>query len=94
MRIKLKNTGSDSAMERHYQRLIEAGWGAVVSKETRTIEGVRPGWDIEETDYEIVIGSETEIGFLFDLSDVLRQELIVYREDGKPVIEIYDDWRE
>ena len=94
MRIKLKNTGSDSAMERHYQRLIEAGWGAVVSRETRTIEGVRPDWDIEETDYEIVIGSETEIGFLFDLSDVLRRELIVYREDGKPVIEIYDDWRE
>lgn len=81
-------------MERHYQRLVEEGWGAVVSKETRTIEGRRPGWEIEENVYEIVIGSETETGFLFDLSDVLQHELIVYREDGKPVIEIYDDWRE
>lgn len=94
MRIKLKNSGSSSAMERHYQRLVEAGWEAVVSKETRTIQGRRPGWEIEENVYEIVIGSETETGFLFDLSDVLQQELVIYREDGKPVIEIYDDWRE
>ena len=81
-------------MERHYQRLVEAGWGAVVSKETRTIQGRRPGWVIEENVYEIVIGSETDTGFLFDLSDVLQQELVIYREDGKPVIEIYDNWRE
>ena len=94
MRIELRNTGSDAAMERHYQRLIEAGWEAMVSKETRTIKGFNPSWDVEETKYEIVLGSENETDILFDLFDVLQQELIVYRENGKPVIEIYDDWRE
>lgn len=94
MRIKLINTGSAAAMERHYQRLIEAGWGAMVSKETRTIKGFTPSWDVEETSYELVLGSESESDILFDLFDVLRQELVVYKEDGRPVIEIYDDWRE
>ena len=94
MHIKLTNSGSSTAMERHYQRLIEAGWGAMVFKETRTIEGARLGCDIEETDYELVVGSETESDLLFDLFDVLRQELILRKEDGQPVIEIYDDWRE
>ena len=81
-------------MEKHYQRLIEAGWGASVFKETRTIEGRPPGWEIEETSYEIILGSEIASEALFDLSDVLQQELILRREDGQPVIEIYDDWRE
>lgn len=94
MRIKLINSGSSAAMERHYQRLIEAGWGAMVSKETRTIKGARPGWDIEETSYELVLGSESESDLLFDLFDVLEQELVIYKENGQPVIEIYDDWRE
>ena len=94
MRIELRNTGSSAAMERHYQRLIEAGWGASVFKETRTIEGERPGWEIEETSYEILLGLEIASEALFDLSDVLKRELIIFKEDGKPVIEIYDDWRE
>lgn len=81
-------------MERHYQKLVTEGYGAIVSKETRTIKGFTPAWDIEETSYEIVIGSEIDSAFLFDLSTVLGEELVVYREKGQPVIEIYDDWRE
>lgn len=94
MRIKLENSGSSSAMERHYQRLIEAGYGSMLSKETRTIKGARSGWDIEETDYSIILNSEIESDLLFNLSDALQQELVLYMEDGQPVIEIYDDWRE
>ena len=94
MRVKLINSGSSAALERHYQRLIEAGWGASVSKETRTIEGRRPGWEIEENSYEIILGSEIDSRLLFDLSDVLMRELILRKEHGQPVIEIYDDWRE
>lgn len=94
MRIKLINSGSSAAMERHYQRLIEAGWEAMVSKKTRTIKGAHPGWDVKETSYELVLGSESESDLLFDLFDVLKQELVLYKEDGQPVIEIYDDWRE
>ena len=94
MIIELRNTGSDSAMERHYQRLLETGWGAMLSKETRTIKGFKPSWDTEETRYELILNSEIDSELLFDLSDALKQELIVCKEDGKPVIEIYDDWRE
>ena len=94
MDIKLKNTGSSAAMERHYQRLIEAGWGPLLHKETRTIKGFRRGWDIEETDYTIDAEPKSMWTFLFDLSEALKQELIIYKEDGRPVIEIYDDWRE
>ena len=92
--IKLKNTGSSSAMEKHYQKLIAKGWKAYISKETRTIKGRRPGWDIEETDYKIDIDPDGAWTFLFDLSKDLDQELILYIEDGQPVIEIYDSWRE
>ena len=94
MRIKLINTGSSSDMEKHYQKLISEGWGGILNKETRTIEGRSPGWEIEVNYYEILLGSEIESRFLFDLSEVLGEELIVYRENGQPVIEIYDDWRE
>ena len=93
MKIILKNSGSSAAMERHYQRLIEAGWGEDVSKETKTIKGIRPGWDIEETNYYIS-ARMTQPNLIFDLFDVLRQELIITREGGLPCIEIYDDWRE
>ena len=93
MIIRLTNTGSPEAMERHYQRLIEAGWGADISKETETIKGIRPGWYIEETKYYIS-AKMTQPNLIFDLFDVLRQELIVTREDDQPCIEIYDDWRE
>ena len=92
MKIELRNTGSSDDMERHYQRLIEAGWEADISKETRTIKGFTPSWDVEETKY--YISTSIEPTFIFDLSEVLKQELIVYKEDGQPVIEIYDDWRE
>ena len=92
MKIELKNTGSSDAMERHYQRLIETGWEADISKETRTIKGFKPSWDVEETKY--YISTSIEPTFVFDLSEVLKCELIVYKEDGQPVIEIYDDWRE
>lgn len=95
MRIKLINSsGCSSDMEKHYQRLREAGWGAMLSKETRTIKGFKPSWDVEESTYELILGSEIDSDLLFDLSDALGEELIVRREDGKPVIEIYDDWRE
>lgn len=94
MKIKLINSGSSEAMERHYQRLIEAGWGGNVSKETRTIKGARSGWDIEETDYTLTLNPEIESDLLFNLSDVLQQELVLYTDDGQPVIEIYDYWRE
>ena len=94
MRIELRNTGSSAAMERHYQRLLETGWGAMLSKETRTIKGFTPSWDTEETCYELILNSEIDSELLFDLSDALMQELIVYKEGGKPLIEIYDDWRE
>lgn len=91
LHIKLTNTsGYSKDMERHYQKLVEAGWGADVSKETRTIEGARPGWVIEETDYYI----DMALSRIFDLSEVLDEELILYKENGRPVIEIYDDWRE
>lgn len=90
MSTRLTNSGSSEAMERHYQRLIEAGWGARISKETRTIKGTRPGWDTEETVYYI----NTPVVKVFDLYNVLQKELIFYMENGQPVIEIYDDWRE
>ena len=93
MRIKLKSTGYGS-MERHYQRLIEAGWESVLYKETRVFKGFTPAWDTEETVYELDIAPETVFTLLFDLSEILMQELIIYKEDGQPVIEIYDDWRE
>lgn len=66
----------------------------MISKETRIIEGKRPGWDIEETTYEIFLHGEIEPDLLFDLSEALGEELIIYKEDGQPVIEIYDNWRE
>ena len=95
MRIKLINSSHRSAdMEKHYQKLISEGWGGLVSKETRTIKGFTPAWDIEETNYELFVGSEIESRFLFDLSELLGEELILRKEDGQPVIEIYDDWRE
>lgn len=94
MRIELKNSGPSAAMGRHYQRLIEAGYGPMISKKTRTIKGARSNWDIEETTYEIILNSEIESDLLFNLSDVLQQELVLYRESDHPVIEIYDDWRE
>lgn len=93
MIIRLTNTGSSEAMERHYQRLIEAGWGADVSKETETIKGIHPILDIEETKYYIS-AKMTQPNLIFDLFDVLRHELIITREDDQPCIEIYDDWRE
>jgi len=80
-------------MEKHYQRLIEAGWGADVSKETRTIEGFTPGWDTEETNYYIT-AKMIAPNLIFELYDVLGEELIITRERGLPTIEIYDDWRE
>ncbi len=94
MRIELRNSGSSAAMERHYQRLLETGWGAMLSKKTRTIKGFTPRWDTEETRYELILASEIDSELLFDLSAALMQELIICKEDGKPVIEIYDDWRE
>lgn len=92
MYIKLINTGSASKMEEYYQKLIAAGWEHDVFKETRTIQGMRPEWDIEETDY--YISAAIEPTFIFDLSEVLGRELIAYTEDDQYVIEIYDDWRE
>lgn len=96
MRIELINSGSASAMKRHYQRLLETGWGAMLNKETRTIASeFNPEWDVEETRYELILNnSEIDSELLFDLSDALKQELVIYKEGGKPVIEIYDDWRE
>ena len=81
-------------MEKHYQTLLREGYGAIISKETRTIKGSRPNWDIEENSYEIRVGSEIDSKFFFDLSDTLGEELIITRESGQPCIEIYDDWRE
>ena len=94
MAIKLKNTGSSDAMKRHYQRLIETGWGAYVSKETREIKGINPRWDTEEDFYTLDVDPDAAWAFLFDLSEDLGEELILYKEDGQPVIEIYDSWRE
>ena len=94
MRIKLVNTGSNRDMEKHYQKLMWEGYGEIVSKETRTIKGWKPTWDIEESTYELNVESEIDSKFLFELSDVLGEELIVRMEDGQPVIEIYDNWRE
>ena len=94
MIIKLKNSGSAKDMEKHYQKLRSEGYGAMLSKRTKTTKGFTPSWDTEEIIYEIEIGSEMNSEFLFDLSMVLGEELVVYREQGQPVIEIYDDWRE
>lgn len=89
MRIKLVHSSVYSTdMEKHCQKLIEAGWKVV--KETRTIKGFTPSWDIVETAHYI----DMALSKIFDLSDVLGQELVLYKEDGQPVIEIYDDWRE
>lgn len=93
MRAKLTNSGGSAAMERHYRVLIEAGW-TCVTKETRTIKGFTPSWDIEETNYWLDLNSEIESDLLFDLSDILRHELVLYSEKDYPVIEIYDDYRE
>lgn len=91
MRTRLTNTGSSEDMEGYYQKLVEAGWGARISKETRTVEGtVVRGWDFEETVYYI----NTPVVKVFDLYNILQKELIFYMENGQPVIEIYDDWRE
>lgn len=92
MKIELRNTGSSYKMEGYYQKLMEGGWDADISKETRTIEGIEPSWDVEETKY--YISTCIEPTFIFDLSKVLGRELIAYMEDDQYVIEIYDDWRE
>lgn len=94
MRIRLTNTGSNEKMEEYYQKLLSKGWGANLSKETRTIKGITPSWDYEETTYELIIGSETESETFFDLSKDLGKELILTRIFDQPTIEIYDDWRE
>lgn len=68
--------------------------GTRILKETRTIEGFTPSWDVEETDYWLTLDSKINSDLLFELSRILRQELILYYERDQPVIEIYDDWRE
>ena len=94
MIVELRNTGSSYKMEEHYQKLLETGWGAMLFKKTEAIKGFKPSWDVEETRYGIILNSEIDSELLFDLSDALKRELIICKEDGKPVIEIYDDWRE
>lgn len=94
MIIRLRNSGSPKDMERHYQKLRTEGFGAMLSKRIEITKGFTPSWDIETTVYEIEIGSEMDSAFLFDLSTVLGEELVLYRDQGQPVIEIYDDYRE
>ena len=93
MRIELISTARTS-MERHYQVLKETQWDARILKETRTIKGLTPSWDVEETNYWLTLDSKINSDLLFELSHILKQELILYYEGDQPVIEIYDDWRE